>query len=227
MKIRNMPQEERPQEKLIYSNPSSLSTAELLALVIRTGNRGKSAVQLAEDVIAYSSDYDGLGNIDIKEMVDIDGIGVSKACSIVASIELGRRVLLKERDSRQTVSGASDAASILTNQLKFEKREHLVELMLNVKGEVEAHHTVSIGELAATSVHPREVFNPAIRKGAAGIIVAHNHPSGDPSPSAEDIEATERLLEASRIIGITLVDHIIIGHDSYVSIRAEGFIKDW
>lgn len=222
-----MPEEERPQEKLVYSSPADLSTSELLALIIRTGNRSKSAVQLAEDILAYSESFDGLGNVDIKEMLEIDGIGISKACSIVASIELGRRVLLKERESRQLVAGASDAAFILTNQLKFEKREHLVELILNVKGEVEATHTVSIGELAATSVHPREVFNPAIRKGAAGIIVAHNHPSGDPTPSQEDIEATERLLDASRIIGITLVDHIVIGHDSYVSIRAEGLIKDW
>lgn len=227
MKIWDMPKEERPREKLIYSNPATLSTSELIALIIRTGNKDKSAIQLADDVIALGYDLEGLGNVDVKELLSIEGIGLSKACSIAASIELGRRVLLSERETRSLVRGANDAANILMNQLKYEKREHLVELLLNVKGEVEANYTVSIGELSATSVHPREVFNPAIRKGSAGIIVAHNHPSGDPTPSDEDILATERLLEASKIIGISLVDHVIIGHNSYVSLRAEGVIKDW
>ncbi len=227
MSIHNMPEEERPREKLIYSNPSALSTAELLALIIRTGNRDKSAVQLAEEVITYSAAYDGLGNADVKELIELPGIGISKACSIAASIELGKRVLLSERDERETVRGSADAAAILMNQLKFEKREHLVALLLNVKGDIESKYTVSIGELSATSVHPREVFNPAIRKGAAGIIVAHNHPSGDPTPSEEDLITTKRLIDASEIIGITLVDHIIIGHNSYVSIRASGLISNW
>ncbi|MCF0141445.1 MAG: DNA repair protein RadC [Mogibacterium sp.] len=225
MRISKMPASERPREKLVYEDASRLSTSELLAILIRTGSRDKSAVQLAEDVLSYCADYGGLGNTDVSELVKLEGIGLSKACSIAAGIELGKRMIAADPDTRPVIKGAEDAARILMNEFKYEKREHLVELILNTKGEVEAKITVSIGELSATSVHPREVFNPAIRKGAAGIIVAHNHPSGDPTPSEKDIEATRRLVDASRIIGIKLLDHIIIGNGTYTSLRAEGFIQ--
>lgn len=226
MQIKEMPITERPQEKLLYAGASALSNAELLALVLRSGSSDKSAIQLAEDVIKYSVDETGgLGRAEVHELTKVDGIGTAKACAIVASMELAKRVISDHySEVRKVVRDSSDVAELLMDEMIYEKRELLIALLLNVKGEVESKEVISIGELASTNVHPREVFSPAIRKGAAGIIVAHNHPSGDPTPSQEDIIATNRLLEASRIVGIKLVDHIIIGNGRYISLRAEGII---
>lgn len=226
MKIFDLPREERPREKLLFHSPSNLSTAELVALIIRTGNQEKSALGLSEEIIAYSAELGGLSSVDVKELMKLDGMGESKACSLVAAIELGKRATKSTGETRYAIKNPSDAALLLIDELRDEKREHLVELILNVKGEIESKQIVSIGELTSTSVHPREVLSPAIRKGAAGIIIAHNHPSGDPSPSRDDISATTRLVEASKIIGIKLLDHLIIGKDSYVSLREAGYISD-
>ena len=226
MQIKEMPETERPQEKLLYAGAGALSNAELLALVLRSGNGEKSAIQLAEDVIKYSvEEIGGLGRAEVRELTAINGIGTAKACAIVAGMELAKRVM-SDRCSgkRKVVCDSTDAVELLNEEMAYEKREFLVALLLNVKGEVESREIISIGELASTNVHPREVFSPAIRKGAAGIIVAHNHPSGDPTPSGEDIMATARLLEASKIVGIKLVDHIIIGNGNYISLRTEGII---
>lgn len=226
MQIKNLPEQERPQEKLLYGGPGKLSNAELLALIIRTGTSEKSAVQLAEDVISYACEEIGdLGRADARELTEIDGIGTSKACSIVASIELAKRIISDSgHEKRKTIRDGTDVAELLMQEMLYEKREMLIELLLNVKGEVESKFIVSVGELAGTNVHPREVFSPAIRKGAAAVIIAHNHPSGDPTPSDDDILATRRLVEASRIIGIKLVDHVIVGNGTFTSLRAEGVI---
>lgn len=226
MHIKDMPVNERPQEKLLYGGVSSLSTAELVALIIRTGNGDKSAVQLAEDVLSYASSESGsLGRIDARELTNIDGIGVTKACSIIASIELAKRISHNDiLNKKQSMLSTSEAAGILMEELRHEKREHLVAYLLNSKCEIEAKETISIGALSTTTIHPREVLSPAIRRGAAGIIIAHNHPSGDPTPSREDIEATMRIAEAAKIVGIKLLDHIIVGNSRYVSLKDEGII---
>ena len=225
MQIREIPASERPQEKMLYAGASSLSNAELLALVLRSGKNDRSAIQLAEDVLAYSTTEGGLGRLEVRELTTINGIGTAKACSIVASMELAKRVMSDRCCApRKVLRDCSDVVDLLMEDMVYEKREMLVALLLNVKGEVESKEIISIGELAATNVHPREVFSPAIRKGAAGIVVAHNHPSGDPTPSEEDIMATMRLLEASKIVGIKLVDHVIIGNGTYTSLRVEGII---
>ena len=226
MQIKDMPEQERPQEKLLYGGVSKLSNSELLALVIRTGTGNKSAIQLAEDVISYScSEIGDLGRADVRELTEIDGIGVSKACSIVASMELAKRMIASPASTKkQRVRDGNDVAELLADEMMYEKREMLIALLLNVKGEIESKVVISIGELAGTSVHPREVLSPAIRKGAAAVIIAHNHPSGDPTPSEDDIVATRRIDEAARIIGIKLMDHVIIGDGRYVSLRAEGVI---
>lgn len=226
MQIKDMPERERPQEKLLYGGAGKLSNSELLALIIRTGTSEKSAIQLAEDVISYScSEIGDLGRADVRELTEIDGIGVSKACSIVASMELAKRLISDPgRENRKVLRDSTDVAELLMQEMLYEKREMLIALLLNVKGEVESKVTVSVGELAGTNVHPREVFSPAIRRGAAAVIVAHNHPSGDPTPSNDDIIATKRLVEASKVIGIKLVDHVIIGNGTYTSLRAEGIV---
>lgn len=227
MRIKDIPQEERPKEKLMYAGAESLSTSELLALIIRTGNSSKSAVQLAEDVLAYSAkELGSLREADVQELTEIDGIGSTKACSIVASLELARRLLGRETDEpRVSMKNPESVANLLMEDMRGLKQEHLVALLLNAKCEIESRITVSIGELTSTVVHPREVFRPAIRKGAAGIILVHNHPSGDPTPSQDDIQSTKRIMEVSKLVGIRLLDHLIIGDGRYISLRNEGYME--
>lgn len=225
MNIRDLPEAQRPQEKLLYSGAASLTTAELLALIIRTGTPDKSAVQLAEEVIAYTDSHFGsLVTVDPRELQTIDGIGASKACSIVAGMELARRLEANYVETKRIRSGR-DVYRLVEPMLRHEKKEHVIELILNAKCEVEAQEIISIGELSTASVHPREVFSTAIRKSAAGIIIVHNHPSGDPTPSEDDIAATHRLIEVSNIVGIKLIDHVIVGRDTYVSLKEEGVIR--
>lgn len=228
MQIKNMPESERPQEKLIYSGTGGLSNSELLALIIRTGTGSKSAIGLAEDVIAYAADNIGdLGVAEVRELTEIDGIGEAKACSIVAAMELSRRLIsdrqfaVKERirDSRQI-------AEMLSEEMMGEKRELFMAVNLNSKLQVESKSVISIGNLDSAPVHPREVFGPAVRRGAAAVVVAHNHPSGDPTPSSKDIEVTRRLMKASEVLGIRLLDHVIIGDGCYISMQNEGLMAD-
>lgn len=227
MQIKDMPANERPQEKLMFAGPASLSNSELLALVIRTGTGSKSAVQLAEEVIAYASaSSGGLGKADAGELTGIDGIGIAKACSIVAAVELSKRLMsgmAMETDGR--LSSCADVAALLMKEMADENREIFMAINLNTKLRVESKNIISIGSLDTTLVHPREVFAPAVKRGAAAVIVAHNHPSGDPEPSDEDIEVTVRLLDASKIIGIKLIDHVIIGKGRYTSMRELGYIS--
>ena len=226
MYIKELPMSDRPQEKLMYGGPESLSTSELLALVIRTGTREKSALQLAEEVLCYANDASGgLPTVDVAELQSICGIGRAKACSIIAGMELSRR-LDNDRRALKQIKGSRDVFEYIEPTLRDQKKEYVVELILNSKCQVEAREVISIGDLSSATVHPREIFNPAIRKSAAAIIIIHNHPSGDPSPSRDDIEATRRLQEVSKIVGIRLMDHIIVGRDCFVSLREEGVIRE-
>ncbi len=226
MRMKDIPATERPQEKLLYSGPESLTTSELLALIIRTGNQGKSAVQLAEEVISYSySEAGNLRNIDVQELKEVEGIGVSKACSIVASMELAKRINSESTLTvRPVIRHPETAAALLMEEMRHLKQERLVALLLNVKCELESKEIISIGQLSSAAIHPRDVFRPAIRKSAAAILLAHNHPSGDPTPSKDDIASTKRLMEVAELMGIRLVDHIIIGDGCYTSLRCEDHL---
>lgn len=228
MQIREMPANERPQEKMVFSGAGALSNSELLALIIRTGTGRKSAIGLAEEVIAYAADNMGdLGKAEVRELTAIDGIGEAKACSIVAAMELARRTATERQTAaRLRIRDSRQAAEILMEEMVCEKREVFVALNLNAKLQVESRSVISIGSIDSTAVHPREVFGPAVRRGAAAVIVAHNHPSGDPSPSPQDIEATSRLIDASEVLGIKLLDHLIIGNGCYTSMKSEGYFDD-
>ncbi|MBQ6440229.1 MAG: DNA repair protein RadC [Mogibacterium sp.] len=228
MQIKKMPEAERPQEKMLYSGAGGLSNSELLALIIRTGTGEKSAVRLADEVISYANENTGgLGAAEVRELTEIDGIGEAKACSIVAAMELSKRLMsghigavkVRLRDSRQV-------AEILMDEMMYEKREFFMTLNLNSKLQVESKSVISIGNLDSAPVHPREVFGPAVRRGAAAVVVAHNHPSGDPSPSPQDIEVTKRLIKASEILGIRLLDHVIVGNGCFTSMKTEGYFED-
>jgi DNA repair protein RadC len=228
MQIKKMPETERPQEKMLYGGAGALSNSELLALIIRTGTGDKSAIRLADEVLSYADENTGgLGAAEVKELTEIEGIGEAKACSIVAAMELSKRMTSGHRNAvKVRIRDSRQVAEILMEEMMYEKREFFMTLNLNSKLQVESKSVISIGSLDSAPVHPREVFGPAVRRGAAGLIVAHNHPSGDPTPSPEDIAVTERLLDASRIIGIKLVDHVIIGRGRFVSLKSEGIIPD-
>lgn len=228
MQIKEMPASERPQEKLIYAGAKVLSNSELLALILRTGSTDRSAIQLAEEVIKYTSDNIGdLGMAEVRELMDINGIGEAKACSIVAAMELSKRIKSDRiANSRHRLKDSREVADILMEELADEKKEYFLAINLNSKLQIESKSVVSIGSLDSAPVHPREVFAPAVRRGAAAVVVAHNHPSGDPSPSPQDIEVTKRLIEASGIIGIKLLDHVIVGNGSFISMKSEGYFDD-
>ena len=219
MHIKQMPSAERPQEKLVYGGASGLSNSELLALIIRTGTNDKSAVRLADEVISYANaNIGGLGMAEVRELTEIDGIGEAKACSIVAAMELSKR-LISDRQSavRERIRDSRQVAELLMEEMMYEKRELFMTINLDAKLRIQSKSVISIGSVDSAPVHPREVFGPAIRRGASAVVAAHNHPSGDPTPSAQDIEVTKRLLSASEIIGIKLLDHVIIGNGVFTS----------
>ena len=227
MQIKDMPASCRPQEKLLYAGAGALSDSELLALIIRTGTSEMSAVQLAEEVISYASANIGnLGRADPKELVEIHGIGTAKACSIIAAMELSKRLMSGQVMDGGRIANSEDISRFLLRDMLHEKREMFVSIHLDSRQRIESRHIVSIGSLDAAPVHPREVFAQAVKRGAAAVIVAHNHPSGDPTPSPQDIAVTRRLSEASHIIGISLLDHLIIGNGKCLSLRDEGYLTD-
>ncbi|MBR2674815.1 MAG: DNA repair protein RadC [Mogibacterium sp.] len=228
MQIKEMPANERPQEKLLYSGVKGLNNSELLALIIRTGSPERSAIQLAEEVISYTSDNIGdLGMAEVRELTEISGIGEAKACSIIAAMELSKRVKTDRfTKGKHRLKNCREVADMLMEELSAEKKEIFMTINLNAKLHIESKSIISIGSLASAPVHPREVFAPAVRRGAAAVVAAHNHPSGDPTPSYQDIEVTRRLYESSKIIGIKLIDHVIVGNGRFTSMKTEGYIDD-
>lgn len=223
MRIQSLPVQERPLEKAERYGIGTLSNTELLALILRTGVSGRSALSLAEDVLAVCEDglFD-LGCMDFEELESIRGVGSGKAGAVLAAIELGKRLSASRQPDRPRITCAQDAASLFMEKLRYEKKEHFVCLYLNAKGEILVSENVSIGELTSTVVHPREVFRSAIRRSAASVLFLHNHPSGDPAPSEQDLQTTKRLVEAGKILGIGVLDHIIIGDGRFESLRRIG-----
>ena len=225
MNIKRLPVAERPVEKLLMKGASSLSNAELLALIIHTGSREKSAIDLAEELLSINfKGISYMGELTVEDILKVNGIGPQKACAIMAAMELGNRISMAPKYNKFVIRCSEDVANYYMPELRHKKKEYLKALLLNTKGEVEFSETISVGELSNTTVHPREVFNPAIKKSAAAIIIVHNHPSGDPTPSDDDIKTTKRLISVGEIIGIKLLDHIIIGDDKYVSLKSIGEI---
>lgn len=222
--IKELPEEERPREKLLKYGVESLSNAELLALIISTGNRSRTAVELSQDILNYFGGLRALNNLSIEEITKINGVGIAKAAQLKAVVELSKRLTqLKNRD-RTVVKSPENAANLLMPELRFLTQEVFKLILLDVKNQVIAVPQISKGGLSSSIVHPREVFKEAIRRSSAAIILAHNHPSGIPDPSKEDIKITERLIETGRIVGIDVLDHIIIGDGVYISMKEKGII---
>ncbi len=220
IKVKDLPRIERPREKLVRYGPERLSNSELLAIILRTGKRGENVIELAEKILKkYGAEK--LPHLSLDDLKKIKGIGIAKACQIIACFELAKR-LLKER-KRESYTTPKDVWDQLRN-IRDNKKEHFVVFYLDTRGREIVREVISVGTLNESLVHPREVFEPAIRNLCARIIVAHNHPSGDPAPSREDIEITKRLVDAGKILGIELVDHVIVTRDSFFSFKEKGLI---
>ncbi|MBP7072117.1 MAG: DNA repair protein RadC [Clostridia bacterium] len=220
--IKNLPEEERPRERLARHGASVLSNAELLAILLRTGTKEESAISLAHRILVQEQGLRYLADSNVEQLSSINGIGKAKAAQIKAAIELGKRLAAFEPGADKPLKCPQDVAGLLMEEMRYLKKEHMKLVLLNVKCNLISVEEISVGSLNASIVHPREVFNPAIRKSSASIIMVHNHPSGDPSPSSEDISITARIAEAGKLIGIELVDHIIIGDGKYISMKEKG-----
>lgn len=222
MIIKKMPDMERPREKLFLQGKETLNNAELLAILLRTGTREKSALELAHEIISINDEgLPGLCENTPEELARIKGVGKAKACQILAAIELGRRVATHPRKERISIEKPGDIAELFMEKMRYYKEEHFSTLLLDTKGKIIEEVEVSVGDLNSAPVHPREVFKQAVKRSAAAVVLIHNHPSGDPSPSTEDLDITLRLIESAKILGISVIDHIIIGDGVYTSLKSE------
>ena len=222
--IKETPADERPRERLRAYGVQALTTAELLAIIIRTGSPERNAVSLGEFLLAEFGSIKGVATATVEQLAKVKGLGAVKAGQIKAAIEFGNRLSLFTEDAKPSIGGPRDVANLLMPDLRYQKKEILKSLLLDTKNRVLAIRTVSIGDLSSSIVHPREVFKDAVVISAAALIVAHNHPSGDPTPSAEDVAVTKRLIGAGEIMGIDLLDHIVIGDGVFVSLKERGLI---
>lgn len=217
--MRELPLEERPRERLLRNGAPALSTQELLAILLRTGTAGCSALSLADRLLHEHRGLRGLANAEIGELARTPGIGKVKAIEIAACVELGKRIAAYPEESRPELSTPGAVANLLMPEMRELKVEQFRVLILDTKNRLIRMRVVSQGTLDASLVHPREVLREAIVAAGAGIIAVHNHPSGDPAPSREDEEVTRRLIDASNLIGIALLDHVIFGDQRWVSLR--------
>lgn len=224
MTVKELPAEDRPREKLHMLGSAMLSTAELLAIILRTGTRTETAVVLAQRLLNQFGGLREMQLSSLEELSTVKGIGFAKAAEIKAALEIANRLVLSRSEDRQIIHNPEDAANLLMTEMRWLQKEYFRVLLLNTKHHVLAMPTISVGSLDASIVHPRELFKEAIRHSAAAMILVHNHPSGDPAPSAEDIAITKRLVQVGQLMDIAVIDHIIIGDGRYVSLKEKGIL---
>lgn len=228
-RIKDWPEDERPRERLLQHGEHALSDTQLLAIVLRTGDpsTGATAVDLARRLLTtFSGSLEAMSAATVAELQQASGIGPAKACEIKAAFEIGRRVLAQQGGQLVQFRSSQHVANYYMPLLAGKKREQFQVVLLDRKNRVMRDVMISQGSLTASIVHPREVFNPAIRDSAAAVIFVHNHPSGDPQPSPEDRTLTERLVKAGQLLGIQVLDHIIVGRDTYMSFADEGLLDN-
>ena len=224
--IKNWPEDERPRERLLRFGADELSTAQLLAIILRTGGRNKSALELAREILVKFNNLKEIEDASIAEFSELKGIGAAKIAQIKAAFELGKRLIANEKRNTSQQPCFKNSSQVYTYYMpKFYglKKEKFLCTLLDTKNRVFKETTVSEGTLTSSPVHPREVFRYAIKEAAASVLFVHNHPSGDPSPSRDDIDITKRLIETGKIIGINVLDHIIIGDGRYLSLMEKGY----
>jgi DNA repair protein RadC len=223
--IHDLPVAERPRERLQRYGEEALSAQELIAVLLGRGIAGESVMVTAQRLLKEFGSLKGLAQASVQELSRVRGIGPAKACQLKAAFELANRV---EQDShakamdKQALKFPPDVMNYVRNHLKEKKKEYFVTILLDTRGQVIKHCEVSVGSLDTSIVHPREVFKEAIAASAASVIFVHNHPSGDPTPSAEDIGMNKRLTAAGELLGINILDHLIIGNPEFVSMKLKG-----
>lgn len=220
--IHDFPASERPRERLQYYGAAALSNAELLAILLRVGTHGENVVALSTRLLTQFGGLDGLAKAGFGDLARVKGIGVAKTAQLKAALELGRRLLLSSPDARPQITSPADAANLLMLEMGGLEQEHLRTLLLDTKNKVLGSHEVYKGNVNSSIIRVGEVFREAVRVNATAMIVAHNHPSGDPTPSPEDIQVTRSLVQAGALLGIELLDHLVIGHHRFVSLKERG-----
>ena len=217
--VRELPSNERPRERLQHFGPQALSTAELLAIILRTGSRGDNALELANKLLTKYGGLSGLVRADFRELCTEHGMGEAKTAQVKAALEIGRRLGLLQADARYKIRTPADAANLVMLDLAYLDTEQMRILLLDAKSQLVEKISSYQGTVNSSVLRAAEIFRPAIIRNCPGLILCHNHPSGDPTPSPDDIEATKQLVEAGRILDIELVDHIIIGNQRFVSLK--------
>jgi len=224
--IKDWPEEDRPREKLLAKGSHSLTETELLAIILRNGNAstGESAIDHARLLLNKFGGLKGIDEASIGEISAVKGIGPAKVAQLKACLEIAKRIGSQRWEAGQPLHSAEDVYHHFRENLGREKREFFYVVLLNNKNRKLREVKISEGSLTASLVHPREVYNPVIRESAAGVIFVHNHPSGDPAPSPEDIDITKRLKEVGEVMGVRVLDHVVIGHDRYFSFNEKGML---
>lgn len=223
--MRELPKAERPRERLQLLGAEALSGPEVLAAILGKGIKGEPVMTTAQKLLDKFGDFEGLACASVEDLQQVRGIGLAKACQLKASFEMARRIALSTKsNTRRIIKTPDDAYRELKGRCQGEQREHFWELLLTTRNHLIQCTEISVGSLDTSIVHPREVFKTAIAVSAASIIVAHNHPSGSHEPSADDISLTKRLIEAGKLVGIDVVDHIVVGNQGYLSMKREGLI---
>src|SRR5713226_1305098 len=224
--IKDWPEDDRPREKLLHKGAQALRDTELLAIILRNGNAstGESAIDHARLLLSRCGGLTGIDKASASELEQVKGVGPAKVAQIKASLEIARRIGNHKWETGQPLRSSEDVFQHFRHGLENEKRELFYVVLLNNKNKKLREVKISEGSLTASLVHPREVYNPVIRESAAAVIFVHNHPSGDPAPSQEDIEITRRLKEVGDVMGVRVLDHIVIGHDRYFSFSDRGML---
>jgi len=223
-KIKDWPRDERPREKLLHRGAHALSDAELLAILIRSGTGNVTAVDLAKRILTDFSSLSDLSSRTVEELTQYRGLGKAKGIAVIAAFELGRRTAACQRGKRSPISSPQDIVNRYQPMMRDLKQEKFQIILLNSANHILRDVEISTGILDSSLVHPREVFRHAILEPAASVILLHNHPSGNPEPSGEDIQITQQLVEAGKIMGIPVHDHIIIAGDAYTSFAERGIL---
>lgn len=224
MKMKDVPKTERPRERLLQFGASHLSNQELLAILLGSGTKKESVMGLSSRLLMHFEGLKLLSEATIEELLSIRGIGQAKGVTLLAALEVGKRIHQYKPEERYVIRSPEDGADYVMEEMRSLNQEHLVALFLNTKNQVIHQQTIFIGSLNASIVHPREIFREAVKRSAASVVCAHNHPSGDPSPSQEDIHVTRRLVEAGKIMGIELLDHLVIGNNRFISLKEKGYL---
>ena len=220
--IKELPSSERPRERLLEYGVGALSTAELLAIILRTGTRDENVILLSHRILARFGNLAGMVQASTAEMISERGLGPAKVAQLKAALELGRRMLVESPEERPQIRSPADAANLVMTEMGLLEQEQLRVILLDTKNRVLATPTIYVGSLNTSLIRVGELFREAIRANCASLIVLHNHPSGDPTPSPEDVSVTRQIVEAGKLLDVEVLDHLIVGRQRFVSLKERG-----